>query len=359
MKLDRVRQMIRAADAVAERILQLLDDRGHLKKAERGGLERDIVLKLAKRIKPDDALDFERAVAELENAVTIALDAIARGRARQQRGRLRQRRAESVGAHTQAGENERAVKALDDALKELDNREAEQHETLKRSRMTLLEAGIEQDILRRDAPSAARRVERVVRSNIPMIPPHVSRHLRERQDAFDVEGRDKGINFSLEIAIEIALPIFAFRPATQTARQRAKRSRRCALDTGRARERHRAPRRGGRGYREALKECTRERVPLDWAMTQNNLGNALRILGERESGTARLEEAVAAYREALKERTRERAPLEWATTQNNLGNALATLGERESGTAGSTRRSRPIARRSRNARASACRSTGP
>ena len=54
-------------------------------------------------------------------------------------------------------------------------------------------------------------------------------------------------------------------------------------------------------YREALKERTRERVPLEWAKTQNNLGNALSTLGERESGTARLQEAVAAYREALKE----------------------------------------------------------
>jgi hypothetical protein len=49
-------------------------------------------------------------------------------------------------------------------------------------------------------------------------------------------------------------------------------------------------------YRAALRERTRERVPLDWAMTQNNLGNALRTLGEREAGTARLEEAVAAAR---------------------------------------------------------------
>ena len=86
-------------------------------------------------------------------------------------------------------------------------------------------------------------------------------------------------------------------------------------------------------YRAALKEWTRERVPLDWAMTQNNLGTALWTLGERESGTARLEEAVAAYRAALKEWTRERVPLDWATTQNNLGNALQTLGQRESGTA--------------------------
>ena len=78
---------------------------------------------------------------------------------------------------------------------------------------------------------------------------------------------------------------------------------------------------------------TRERVPLDWATTQTNLGNALTSLGERESAPARLDEAVAAYREALKEWTRERVPLQWATTQNNLGIALRILGEGESGTA--------------------------
>jgi tetratricopeptide (TPR) repeat protein len=92
-------------------------------------------------------------------------------------------------------------------------------------------------------------------------------------------------------------------------------------------------------------------------MTHNNLGNALRILGERdwatarleeavtayrdallgalqalgegESGTARLEEAVTAYREALLERTRDSVPLDLATTQNNLGNALQALGARK------------------------------
>jgi tetratricopeptide (TPR) repeat protein len=86
-------------------------------------------------------------------------------------------------------------------------------------------------------------------------------------------------------------------------------------------------------YRAALQEMTRERVPLQWAMTQMNLGSALMALGERESGTVRLEEAVAAYRTALQENTRERVPLEWATTQMNLGNALMTLGGRENSTA--------------------------
>ena len=48
-----------------------------------------------------------------------------------------------------------------------------------------------------------------------------------------------------------------------------------------------------------------------------------RRLGERDSGTARLEEAVEAYQLALREEgTRERVPLDWAATQSNLGNAL-------------------------------------
>ena len=33
---------------------------------------------------------------------------------------------------------------------------------------------------------------------------------------------------------------------------------------------------------------------------------------------------MAAYRAALEEQTRERVPLDWAQTQNNLGNALAS-----------------------------------
>ena len=87
-------------------------------------------------------------------------------------------------------------------------------------------------------------------------------------------------------------------------------------------------------YREALKERTRERMPLDWARAQHNLGNALQVcVGERESGTARLEEAVVAYREALTERTRERVPLRWAYPGTIWALCFRDLGARESGTA--------------------------
>ena len=58
------------------------------------------------------------------------------------------------------------------------------------------------------------------------------------------------------------------------------------------------------------------------------LGAALATPGERERGPERLEQAVAAYTEAFKERTRERVPLDWPTTQNNLGRAIQMLRER-------------------------------
>jgi hypothetical protein len=64
-----------------------------------------------------------------------------------------------------------------------------------------------------------------------------------------------------------------------------------------------------------------------------NLGLALWRLGERESGTGKLEEAVAAFREALKERTRERVPLQWAMSLGNQGVAMIRLAERKKNSA--------------------------
>jgi tetratricopeptide (TPR) repeat protein len=85
-------------------------------------------------------------------------------------------------------------------------------------------------------------------------------------------------------------------------------------------------------FRECLKEITRERAPLDWAAVQEMLGNVLTALSRREIGTkplaevvSQLQQAETAFREALKERIRERVPLLWATTQNNLGNVLWEL----------------------------------
>jgi tetratricopeptide (TPR) repeat protein len=123
----------------------------------------------------------------------------------------------------------------------------------------------------------------------PGHPAETANYLHRRADALYREGDERGDNASLEQSIEVWHEILQYRP--------------------------------------------RKRVPLDWAMTQNNLGNSLTALGARETGTARLEEAVAAFHAALEEQTREKAPVQWAMDQNNLGNALTALGARETGTA--------------------------
>ena len=76
------------------------------------------------------------------------------------------------------------------------------------------------------------------------------------------------------------------------------------------------------GYEVALTVYTREALPQEWAMTQNNLAAAYsdRIKGDRADN---IEQAIAASTAALTVRTREALPFEWAATQNNLANAYS------------------------------------
>jgi len=93
-------------------------------------------------------------------------------------------------------------------------------------------------------------------------------------------------------------------------------------------------------YGKALTKEMRE--DLEWAKTQNNLGNALGMLAECEIQTARLrdaaqsrfEKALQAFDEALKERTREHVPLDWAGTQVNMANAYVGMGLQENNESG-------------------------
>ena len=75
---------------------------------------------------------------------------------------------------------------------------------------------------------------------------------------------------------------------------------------------------------------TREELPQAWAMTQNNLGNALRDQGTRTGGAegARLlAEAVAAYRAALEVFSAEHFPAYHEIAQRNLEEAPELLEE--------------------------------
>ena len=125
---------------------------------------------------------------------------------------------------------------------------------MQRERIALLDAGIKQHTLRRDAVAVAKQIEQRVAVQHATERPAWHPDFRARYDEYWEDGAAKGINFSLEVAIECA---------------------RRMLDTaGDAEE---------RGTAAIL------------------LGTALARLGERESGTEQLEQAVDAYRDALQE----------------------------------------------------------
>lgn len=157
--------------------------------------------------------------------------------------------------------------------------------------------------------------------------------LRAVQNVWYERGRDKGLRFDLKVAIALAEKALEHALGPD---QRGLALNDLGITLKTLGERESGTMRLNEAvtaYTEALKEWTRKRVPLHWAATQNNLGNTLLALGEREPGTGRFYEAVDAYTEALKERTRALTPPEWATTQHNLGSALLSVGKHESGTA--------------------------
>ena len=68
-------------------------------------------------------------------------------------------------------------------------------------------------------------------------------------------------------------------------------------------------------------------MPLQWALTQHNLGCALLKVGIADKKPAQLIAAVAAFHAALEVRTHDRVPLNCAATQQGLRVALLILGE--------------------------------
>jgi tetratricopeptide (TPR) repeat protein len=330
-QVARVEDKVDASAAVLQQILAAVAAHGQIGVGP-NQVAHDTVLALAKRLKPDELLDFDRAVTELEFAIGVALQVMTQrvghaGHADRFVDDVMHR----VVELTAAGRLEQGATSIDNALAELDRREAEQREVHRRQRAGLLEAAIRQGVLLRDVARVTSAVVALAALACPARP-SASDAFRSKLEAFYVEGRDRGTKFSLVVAL--ALARLRWRSA-QTLDEKGEALVWLGTALSTLGERDHDPARleeAVQTYRAALKKRTRERVPLDWATTQNNLGNVLWALGQCESSAPRLEEAVQAYRLALDERTRERVPLNWATTQNNLGNALQALGRRESDT---------------------------
>jgi transcriptional regulator with XRE-family HTH domain len=246
------------------------------------GIKEGMLIALARRYSEGSPGDFDSALAGLERALEVARD-------ERNRGVLPSNISEAVSAviaridaFNETGDLEAGQEALDAELAAFDDED----ERRRAARDRLYEKGIVQAILSRSVENACRFVVAQFDLNAPADPGERYKLFRVVFVEWYQRGEEQGLNFDLEVAIALA------REAIRRA--------------------------GNIGHLAAMR---------------TNLGFALQTLGERESGSARLKEAVAIHRAALEEVSRERVPLDWAATQNGLGSALWTLGQRESGTA--------------------------
>ncbi len=290
----------------------------------------ELVFEIARRSGGDAAATFEQALANALAAFEGGRKAIEAGTRGGNLGALVDDLLKKIADRTQLGDFAGGAAEADRAFAQWEMIEADRRADAVAAGVRILSEGARQDILRRDFHAAAKRYARIVELENRDSSRRFAA-LRAKRDEIYVEGRDRGLNASLEVAIELARVELE---AAHDADERGAAANDLAIALTALGERESGTARleeAVAAYRAALKERTRERVPLDWAQTQNNLGNALKLLGERESGTAQLEDAVTAFGAALEELTRERVPLDWATAENNLGLVFTLLGERESG----------------------------
>lgn len=82
-------------------------------------------------------------------------------------------------------------------------------------------------------------------------------------------------------------------------------------------------------FERELTDADRQRSPLEWAQTQNHLGNILAAQGQQFRDEALYRKAIAAFTSALEVLSQEATPSDWAITQGNLGTAAQAVGRQE------------------------------
>jgi hypothetical protein len=142
-------------DEDVKKILAALEARGETASAAEAGVERRTILELARRLKPDEVLDFPQALVEVRAAVETAVQTMETGARPSNLGQLVDTVLAGIAAKTRDGDIEGAAREADQGFAEWQRAEAERRALSVRSGIALLEAGLRQDVLRRDAPAAA------------------------------------------------------------------------------------------------------------------------------------------------------------------------------------------------------------
>lgn len=331
-KLDKIQNSVNENNELAAQLVKQLNKNEELhQKLEAANVTQQKIMAIARRTALN-INDPEQALKELESHAEIAIEVEKEGRGSSNLGAFVDAVLARVREKYDVNDFDAAAKEADEGFAEWEQREAERRTESLQAGLKILESGLNQDILRRNAASAASRIARICELKHSDTPSDQLNALDAAYNEWFESGRDAGLNFDLEVAAEIAV-LERNRASGQRQRGYWHNNLGSALvELGTRQSGTESLEHAIAELQLAIQQLGQGRAPLEWAAAKNNLGNAFYSLGQRDSGTGRLELAVAAYQSALEEYKQDRAPLEWAAAKNNLGNALLELGLRESGT---------------------------
>ena len=298
-------------------------------KAREPGAPEGFLRELAARVSRADNLDLEGMKQAVRNAIEIYVREIATGSTETNLDDICARALQKARAQFDRGQSALADATLTHAAEELERDEKDRREhyeasiaKLRHRQRDLALAGFEPA----RAAEAILALGRALHGDARAL----AGFLDAEAAALHTQGEHRGSN--VHLIAEIALRREALALASgRDARAQAGISLGNALAILGARESGTARLEEANAvYRTALEDLSQERAPMNWAIAHVNLANTLWTLGQRETGVTRLKEATETYRAALTEFARHGgSPRYWTMTVNNLGLALLRLGERE------------------------------
>ena len=168
------------------------------------GLADTVTRTIARQLRPGETANNERAKLEVDYAAVMTAATIRSAESPDASLPAGVKNAmQQMASFMRVGAFDSAVSVVDETLKSLEGGGGLPADQLKRARVTLIESGITLDQIRRDPIRVAKRVEDLVRLDLPpgvSWPPAWELSYQNRLNAFQKEGVDKNVNFPLEVA---------------------------------------------------------------------------------------------------------------------------------------------------------------
>jgi len=289
--------------------------------AHRLGVPEGMLIALARRYVPDGHSGLDQAQSGLGAALEAVARMQARGQVTQNGGAAADLVVAAVNSLNAAGQMAEADDAIAAILGQLDARSAGPDGELA----VLLDLAVDQARLLCAPDRAAQRILAALQRQ-----PHQAGLFRALHDAWEGwfdRGHDRGIGFDLNVALYLARANLDRSKGVQRTQALADLGN-TQYRLGELQGRHDRLKQSLATWRAFLADIPRQKDPETWVMGMGNLATVLQTLGERETGTARLLEAVDAIGKVLAMPRRDQSPLDRAASLCSMARAMILLADR-------------------------------